>query len=69
MAASSPKSDYYRIELDYPLDMGETAMLTLTDNGGKLQDFVPMPTKTMVMTSRMPPKADTNSKLPCSLRS
>ena len=46
MAASSSKSDYYRIELDYPLDIDETASIMLTDSGGKLEDFTPQSTKT-----------------------
>ena len=43
MAANS---DYYRIELDYPLDMDKIARLTLIDSGGTPQDVVPQPTKT-----------------------
>ena len=46
MQSMAAKSDYYLIELGYPLHMDEIAILMRTDSGGKLQDFVPMPTKT-----------------------
>ena len=40
-----PRANYYRIELGYPLDIDEIARLTLTDSGGKPQDFAPQSTK------------------------
>ena len=41
-----PRANCYRIELDYPLDIDEIAMLTRTESGGKPQDFAPQSTKT-----------------------
>ena len=40
-----PRANYYRIELDYPLDIDEIARLTLTDFGGKPQGSAPQSTK------------------------
>ena len=43
MAASASKSDYYRIELDYPVDIDEIASLTLPVYGANFS-FAPQST-------------------------
>jgi len=49
-----PRANYYRIELYCPLYIDEIARLTITDPGGKPQDFAPQSTKTIggVVTTR-----------------